>query len=170
MKKLINRYMPDTKAIKENKFLSIFGSLLHSPSLWHLNRTSVAKAFAVGLFIAFIPIPFQMVVAAGAAILFNANLPLSVALVWLTNPITIPFVFFACYKTGELFIGTDDKLNFEANLQWIMDSFAAIGPPFLLGCLVLGAVFSLLGYITVQASWHYNIKRAWNNRKARKSR
>jgi uncharacterized protein (DUF2062 family) len=170
MRKLINRYMPDTKAIKDNKFLKIFGSLLHSPSLWHLNRTSVAKAFAVGLFIAFIPIPFQMVVAAGVAILFNANLPLSVALVWLSNPITIPFIFYACYKTGELFMGNDNKLIFEANLQWIIDSFEVIGPPFLLGCLVLGSVFSLLGYVTVHSAWYYNTKRAWNNRKARKSR
>lgn len=160
--------MPDVNSIKENKFLSIFGALLHSPNLWHLNRTSVAKAFSIGLFVAFIPIPFQMVVAAGAAIFFNANLPLSVALVWLTNPITIPFIFFACYKTGELFMNPDSKLVFEANLQWIMDSFAAIGPPFLLGCLILGAIFSLLGYVIVHSAWYYSVKRAWNNRKARK--
>jgi uncharacterized protein (DUF2062 family) len=168
MKKFINRYMPDANGIKENKFLRIFGSLLHSPSLWHLNRKSAAKAFAVGLFIAFIPIPFQMVVAAGVAILFNANLPLSVALVWLSNPITIPIIFFSCYKTGDLFMGSDNTLVFEANLQWIMDSFTVIGPPFLLGCLILGSVFSFLGYVIVHSAWYYNTKRAWNNRRARK--
>lgn len=167
MRKFINRYMPDAKAIKENKFLRIFGSLLHSPSLWHLNRTSAAKAFAIGLFIAFVPVPFQMVFAAGAAILFNANIPLSVALVWLSNPITIPLIFFSCYKVGSIFIGASDELVFQANLQWIMDSFSVIGPPFLLGCLILGATFSILGYLTVHSVWYYNTKKAWANRRKR---
>ena len=99
-KKTIKRMMPDHQTIKENKYLKIFGNLLHNANLWHLNRHSGAKAFAVGLFFAFIPVPFQMVLAAGAAILFHANLPLAIALVWLTNPLTMPFIFYACYLVG----------------------------------------------------------------------
>ena len=60
-KKMIKRLMPDHHTIKNNKHLQIFGTLLHNANLWHLNRRSVAKVFAVGLFCAFIPIPFQMV-------------------------------------------------------------------------------------------------------------
>ena len=56
-KKTIKRMMPDHQTIKENKYLKIFGNLLHNANLWHLNRHSVAKAFAVGLFFAFIPVP-----------------------------------------------------------------------------------------------------------------
>ena len=99
-KKLIKRYMPDHNTIKNNKYLQIFGDLLHNPNLWHLNRRSVAKAFAVGLFFAFVPVPFQMVLAAGFAIIVHANLPLSVALVWITNPLSIPAIFYACYVVG----------------------------------------------------------------------
>ena len=95
-KKIIKRMMPDHQTIKENKYLKIFGNLLHNANLWHLNRHSVAKAFAVGLFFAFIPVPFQMVLAAGLAIIVHANLPLSIALVWITNPLTMPFIFYAC--------------------------------------------------------------------------
>ena len=85
--------MPDHKKIRDHKHLRIFGKLLHNPSLWHMNRHSVAKAFAVGLFFAWVPVPFQMVLGAGGAILFHANLPLSVVLVWLTNPFTMPPMF-----------------------------------------------------------------------------
>jgi uncharacterized protein (DUF2062 family) len=48
----------------------------------------------VGLFCAFIPVPFQMLLAAPSAIIFSANLPVSIALVWITNPITMPPIFF----------------------------------------------------------------------------
>ena len=56
-KKLIKRYMPDHRQIREHKHLQLFGSLLHDPNLWHLNRRSAAGAFAVGLFVRLYPFP-----------------------------------------------------------------------------------------------------------------
>jgi len=55
---------------------------------------------AVGLFCAFVPLPIQMLLAAAAAIIFRVNLPISVGLVWITNPVTIPPMFYFCYKVG----------------------------------------------------------------------
>ena len=67
-KHLIKRLIPDHEIVRGHKHLQIFGRLLHDPNLWHLNRRSAAGAFAVGLFMAFAPVPFQMLLAAGAAI------------------------------------------------------------------------------------------------------
>jgi len=74
-KKFIKRYLPDPKKIRNNKNLKIFGKLINDPNLWHLNRYSVSAAFSVGLFIAFVPVPFQMALAAAIAILVRSNLP-----------------------------------------------------------------------------------------------
>jgi hypothetical protein len=165
-KKIIKRYMPDHNTIKNNKYLRIFGDLLHNPNLWHLNRRSVAKAFAVGLFFAFIPVPFQMVLAAGFAIIVHANLPLSVALVWITNPLTIPAIFYACYVVGTWLIGAKEKaFVFEASWQWIIDSLSTIGPAFLLGCGVLAILFSILGYFAIHGLWRYSVIKEWRKRK-----
>jgi hypothetical protein len=43
----------------ENKYLGWLSKHLHHSGLWNFNRKSIAKAFAVGLFCAFIPVPFQ---------------------------------------------------------------------------------------------------------------
>ncbi|WP_159217560.1 DUF2062 domain-containing protein, partial [Klebsiella pneumoniae] len=81
-------------------------NVLYNPNLWCLNRRSAAGAFAVGLFMAFVPLPSQMIMAAGLAIVLGVNLPLSIALVWITNPITMPVIFYFTYKLGAWLMGT----------------------------------------------------------------
>ena len=99
-KRLIKKYMPDPEKLKQQKSLQFLGDRLHEPNLWHLNRRSVSLAFAVGLFAAWIPTPGQMAIAAAAAFYFRANLPISVALVWVTNPLTMPPMFYFAYIVG----------------------------------------------------------------------
>jgi uncharacterized protein (DUF2062 family) len=167
-KKIIKRLIPDHQTIKDNKYLKIFGNLLHNANLWHLNRHSVAKAFAVGLFFAFIPVPFQMVLAAGGAIMFHANLPLSIALVWLTNPLTMPVIFYSCYLVGTILLGvTEQEFAFEASWQWVVESLSTIGPAFLVGCGFLAVTFAILGYVGIQSLWRYSVLKAWKNRSHR---
>jgi uncharacterized protein (DUF2062 family) len=133
-----------------------------------LNRHSVAKAFAVCVFFAFIPVPFQMVLAAGTAILVHSNLPLSIALVWITNPLTMPAIFYSSYIVGTWVIGAPvEEFKFIASWQWVVDSLSTIGPAFLLGCGVLAIVFSILGYFGIQGLWRYSAIKAWKSRKNR---
>lgn len=162
--------MPDHHEIKNSKHLKVFGDLLHNPNLWHLNRHSVAKAFAVGLFFTFVPVPFQMVLAAGMAIIVHANLPLSMALVWITNPLTMPAIFYFCYLVGTWILGVPEKhFSFIASWQWVIDSLSTIGPAFLLGCAVLAVLFSILGYFSIHALWRYSVTKQWQKRKLRNS-
>lgn len=168
-KKTIKRFMPDHQTIKSHKHLQIFGNLLHDGNLWHLNRKSVAKAFAVGLFFAFVPVPFQMILSAGVAIIVHANLPLSIALVWITNPLTMPAIFYFCYLVGTWVLGAPErKFTFEASWQWVVDSVSTIGPSFLVGCGVLAVIFSLIGYFGIHALWRYSVSKEWNKRSLRK--
>ncbi|MBL4712379.1 MAG: DUF2062 domain-containing protein, partial [Gammaproteobacteria bacterium] len=125
-------------------------------NLWHLNRRSVAGAFAVGLFFAWMPIPFQMLLAAGTAIWAGTNLPLSVSIVWLTNPITIPPMFYCAYIVGTWIVGEPiTDFNFELTFDWLLNELAAIWKPFLVGCLTLAISSSLLGYAIVSGLWRY---------------
>jgi uncharacterized protein (DUF2062 family) len=165
-RKFIQRFMPDHELIKRQKALRIFGNVLYNPNLWVLNRRSASGAFAVGLFMCFVPLPSQMIMSAGLAILFGVNLPLSVALVWISNPLTMPIMFYFAYKLGAWIMQAPiHTFHFELSWNSLVDQMTSIGPPFLLGCGVSAAAFSLLGYFGIRALWRYSVVRSWQKRK-----
>jgi len=68
-RKTLKSLMPSVARIREIKSLSILGDWIYATNLWHLNRYSASMAFFVGLFVAFLPIPAQMVAAALLALM-----------------------------------------------------------------------------------------------------
>lgn len=161
-KRLIKKYFPDSKTIKQHKRLKIFGTLLHNPNLWHLNRRSFAGAIAAGLFIAFIPLPGQMLIAAAAAIILHVNLPVSIATVWVTNPITMPAMFYAAYLVGATLLDIPASADdFEFTIDALMTNLGDNWRPFLLGCFVLGVVFAALGYALARSVWRWIVVKKW---------
>jgi uncharacterized protein (DUF2062 family) len=72
-RKYFRRYLPSAAAVRENRWVALFGTLLHHPNLWHLNRDSVAGAVAIGLFAGLLPAPLQMLSAALFAVLLHRN-------------------------------------------------------------------------------------------------
>ena len=164
---LLRRYLPHHDSIRGHSHLRWLGSLLHDPNLWHLNRRSVSGAFAVGLFCAFIPVPFQMVIAALISMLVRVNLPVSVVLVWITNPLTIGPIFFFAYVVGTWIIG--DPIPIAAAdasvLEWLTSEVKANWKPFLLGCFVCGSVSALIGYVTIRSSWRLHLVRRMRSRR-----
>ena len=153
--------MPKPHEIKNNKALSIFGTLLHDPNLWHMNRRSIAGAFMVGLFFAWWPVPFQMVLAAAGAILLRTNLPMSIALVWITNPLTMPPMFYFAYVVGTWIIDVPVvPFAMELSMEWLMNELSLIWKPFLTGCLVLAVISGAVGYFGMNYIWtHHVLKR-----------
>lgn len=161
--------MPNEKALKNNKYLKVFGKHILAPNLWHLNKRSVSGSFSVGLFFAFIPVPFQMVLAAGGALFFKVNFPISVALVWITNPLTMPAMFYFAYLTGTWVLGTPvTDIEFSLTIDWLQNELAIIWQPFLLGCLILGVASAILGNILVRLVWRYTVIQNWQRRKEKR--
>lgn len=171
-KKFIKRYMPDHEKIRNNKQLNkVFGTLLHDPNLLHLNRRSVSSAFFVGLFMAFVPLPTQMVMAAAIAIIVRCNLPVAVGLVWISNPITMPPIFYFAYKVGATILSTPQReFSFDLSWDWLGTELAAIWEPFLLGCAISGLVAGTLGYISIRLLWRLHIVSAIKERKLKRRR
>ena len=164
-KHLIRRFAPDHQALREHRHLQIFGKLLHDPNLWHLNRRSVSGAFAVGLFWAMIPMPFQMVAAAATSILFRVNLPIAVALVWITNPLTMPPIFYFNYLVGTWLLPDCEPIGeVHMTMEWLADSLGEIWLPLYLGSVVVGLVLAAVGYVAIRGFWRWHVVRQYRSR------
>ena len=158
--------MPSHTRVKQHKHLRIFGDVLHEPNLWHVNRRSMAGAVAVGLFFAWVPMPIQMLMAAAAAIMFRTNMALSVALVWISNPFTIPPMFYFAYLVGTWVIGEPPQdFAFQLSFEWLADELASSWMPFLTGCLILATSSSMIGYFAVSQFWVYTVRKKRSKRK-----
>ncbi len=173
-RRIFKRFLPDPATIKENRYLSLLGDSIHDSELWHLTKRSVAGAFFIGIFCAFLPIPLQTLLAAFLAVLFKRNLALSVALVFITNPLTMPPIFYFNYWVGSL-IFSDPSVYHQVPTNdiwgWLTKNFDAIGKPLVIGSLINGLVFGYLSYLAIHWFWVWKVTTRWEIRKQmRKSR
>jgi uncharacterized protein (DUF2062 family) len=173
-KKLIKKYLPHPDRITKNRWIKMLGPRLQEPGLWHINRKSCSGAAALGMACAFIPVPFQMLLAAVGAVLFRLNILVAVPMVWVSNPVTIPVLFYFCYWVGTLILGIEvNELHFELTYDWLMAELVLVWQPFLLGCLVVGTVASVLAFGFVRLLWRYyiwiHIQKRRRRRKANQS-
>ena len=137
-----------------------FAHTLGSPLIWHLNRRGVARGAALGLFAGFaIPVA-QTPFAALFAVAARANLPVAAVSTFVTNPFTVPFIYYFAYLTGktalrlkadaQISLGAETGL-FENIVRWLV---TAAGPTYL-GLLIFAAVSAGVGYFGVHVGWHF---------------
>jgi uncharacterized protein (DUF2062 family) len=169
-RKFFRRHLPDTAWLHRQRPLRYaLGDLIHNPNLWHLNRRSVSGGIAVGLFVAWIPLPIQMLTAALLTLALRANLPLGVLLTWVSNPITMPPMYWTAYRLGTRLLGEDSAQGFEPSLKWFLAEFYRIWEPLMLGSLLLGLASAGLAYGLTRLLWRLEIIRQMRRRGERTS-
>ncbi|MGD2172649.1 MAG: DUF2062 domain-containing protein [Gammaproteobacteria bacterium] len=157
-KKFLRKFLPHPDVITKNRWIKLLGPRLQDPSLWHINRRSFSMAVALGIFCAFIPVPFQMVIAAAGAILLRANVLVAVPMVWISNPFTMGPLYYFCYLVGAQILQLEpSNFHFELSFDWLLTGLERIWEPFLLGCFIVGAITSLAFYLLVRILWHLHI-------------
>lgn len=166
-RKFFKRHLPSPESIKQHSSLRFLGDVLHEPNLWHLNRRSVARAAFVGVFCAFIPFPLQMLIAALISLWIHSNLALSVGLVWITNPLTIPPIFYFTYKLGCVMLDVPvADFSIELSWQWLTQSMKLFIAPLLLGSFTVGTILASISYVAIATIWRQNTIKRWQKRKA----
>jgi uncharacterized protein (DUF2062 family) len=148
---------------KNERKLKIFGPLLNNSYLWETTRKSITRATFIGVFIAFLPIPFHTIIVILVAIMIRANVPLALTLIWIVNPITLAPIFYFCYKLGIFILNTQyEPMTFEMSWTWFITKFSHIWHPLLVGTLITGLVLSTLAYYTIHIGWIFYQRRQLN--------
>ncbi|NCO02261.1 MAG: DUF2062 domain-containing protein [Epsilonproteobacteria bacterium] len=122
------------------------------------NRRMVSKAVFIGLFIAFIPMPMQMLLVLAVMPLTKFNVPIALAMCWLSNPFTMPPMYYMEYLTGAFFLGSE-VAPVEMTLEWFSKNFDNIFIPLYTGTLFYSVVGSSLAYWVVNHFWRDSVHR-----------
>jgi uncharacterized protein (DUF2062 family) len=106
-----------------------------------------------------------MLPAAATAIALRVNLPLSLVLVWIANPLTMAPMFYFNYRVGTWLLDRPERVfSFEPSGDWLTRELDALWQPLLLGSCFVATCAALLGYFGMHALWRWQVARAWRRR------
>jgi len=116
------------------------------------SRKMIARGVWLGLFIAFIPMPMQMAAVLLFVPFFRFNVPVALAMCWLSNPITMPFMYYMEYLTGSYLLGIEPE-PVELTLEWFTDNIDDIFIPLYFGTAIYSIFGSTAAYLLVNFLW-----------------
>jgi len=117
----------------------------------------IALGFALGLFIGMTPtIGFQMPIAVFFAALFKWNKIAAAVAVWITNPLTAPFIYSFSYVVGAKILGFKiaPKLLTGLDFSTLKEAGAKILLATTVGGVIVGVPLALLGYYLAFSAVH----------------
>ena len=131
-----------------------------------VNRKMVANAMFVGLFFAMIPMPMQMLAVILTLSIIKFNVPIAVSLVWITNPLTMPFIFYGEYTLGNLFF-TQEAVPIQMTIEWFQNNLDSIFMPLYLGALITAFVLAFTSRYLVNHLWKRSVKNEKRNKETK---
>jgi uncharacterized protein len=156
-----HRSLPKREEMERNRYIRPFA---RRHELWRFTRRSVPRGVAVGLLVGiFALIPgVQIVGAALMCVPFRANIPLAVAMTFLSNPATTPLILAA-----SIFVG--NKAGFHADIstfyglyerrapleEWTYWLLSDAAPALLFGLFVISTVAAAVGYLVAAFGWRW---------------
>lgn len=171
LRKFLKNVLPGHEQIRRHRRLRLVRKILNDPQIFHLTRRSSAGGVATGLFMAFIPVPGHMLLAAVASVMLRVNLPLAVVFVWVSNPITLAPQLVLAYRIGaKLMHQSLGPIHFEMSLRWMGSTLMQRWEEMLLGCFVLAIGAAILGYLVVELAWRFTVYyKVMQRRRARRN-
>lgn len=128
------------------------------------NRKMVSKGVLIGLFIAFIPMPMQMLAVVSVIPFTRFNVPIALSMCWLSNPFTMPPMYYMEYLTGSFLLGMETT-PVEMTLEWFSDNIGNIFIPLYVGTAFYSLFGSMFGYYLVNLLWRNSVRKDQEIRK-----
>lgn len=153
------------KSVNENEKLKAFIKKYNIPiNYMSVNRKMISKGVLIGLFIAFIPMPMQMLAVVSVMPFTKFNVPIAIAMCWLSNPFTMPAMYYMEYLTGSFLLDMEIS-PVEVSLNWFIDNIDNVFIPLYVGTAFYSVFGSILGYFLVNLLWRISIRKNQEIRK-----
>ena len=157
-RRVFKKFAVKRHEFRENWATRPFRKLMQEPRYWGIRRRTVVPAFALGLFLCFQPVPLQPIIATLIALATRINIPIAAATPFISNPLTMPPMYYASYRTGAWVLGQEPQpIQFEMSIDWLTHTFVNVWQPVTLGCFLLGTAAATIGYLVVDAAWRYTL-------------
>lgn len=128
----------------------------------------ITRGIFIGLFWAFIPMPMQMLAVVACTPFIRFNVPIAIAMVWLSNPFTMPPMYYMEYLTGNFILGKEGLPDIELTLEWFKANISDIFLPLYVGTAFYSIVVSFLVYLFINWLWIRSVKEEQSERKNKK--
>jgi uncharacterized protein (DUF2062 family) len=139
-----------------------------------VNRRMITRGVAVGLFWGFIPMPMQMLAVMATTPFLRFNVPIAISMVWLSNPITMPPMYYMEYLTGNFLLGREGLEDIELTMAWFTENFDDILVPLYVGTSFYSIVVTGIVYVVLNRLWvnsvHTEKKERKHSRKKKASK
>lgn len=149
---------PSRHQLEAHPALRRLAPRLGDPKLWHWSRRGVARSAALGLFIG-VAIPVaQILFAALAALALRVNLPVAAAGTLVTNPLTVPPLYYAAYHLGAWVTGTPELPGLSwANPGALWEQFGLIASPLFIGLAILASLGAVICHALISQTWAWQV-------------
>ena len=153
------------KASSKGK-LDIFLEKYNLPrAFFNINRKMITRGVFIGLFWGFIPMPMQMLALIACTPFLRFNVPIGIVMIWLSNPITMPPMYYMEYLTGNFLLGREGIVGLELTLEWFTNNMSNIFVPLYVGAAFYSIVVSGLIYLFLNFLWIRSVKNEKSKKK-----
>lgn len=152
-----------------SRWLAPLAHHLEDDRLWHLERGSVARAVAIGLFFGLLLPTAQFIFAVSCAVWLRGHVAIAAGATLITNPLTFAPVYWLAHRLGSSLLGRSGaearaeaavvEAQTEATIAaqgWLVATLQTVqsaGTPLIVGLAVLAVTCSVAGFALVWLLW-----------------
>lgn len=154
------RFLKHPRKLKQSGVMRWFALHFLNKRVWKPTQHTLSGGMAIGTFITLQLLPIQMPAATIAAAIFRVNIPIAIAMCWVSNPVTMAVLVPLEYQVGKWVLdiltdvpSTPFPTKFPEDIADMWLAMREHAPVMLFGGVVLGAVLVPVSYVLTYVSW-----------------
>lgn len=100
--------------------------------------------------------------------MLRVHVPVSVVMVWFTNPLTYAPLFYAAWQSGSMILGKPVLSRpMDFSIQSLLAGVGEAWPTVAVGMLFCASVSAVFGFLATLLAWRIHAIRRWRQRRDR---